>query len=44
MAAIRSLFALLAAAAVSIGLLLPVPGTHRDVNVPGQFETMDVAN
>jgi hypothetical protein len=44
MAAIKSLFALLAVAAVSIGLLLPVPGAHRDVNVRGQFEIMDVAN
>ena len=44
MAAVKSLFALLAAAAVSIGLLLPVPGVHRDVNVHGQFEIMDVAN
>jgi len=44
MAAVKSLFVLLTAAAVSIGLLLPVPGAHRDVNVQGQFEIMDVAN
>ena len=43
-AAVKSLFALLAAAAVSIGLLLPVPGPHRDVNAPGQFQIMDVAD
>ncbi|EJL34335.1 hypothetical protein PMI01_01723 [Caulobacter sp. AP07] len=44
MAAVKSLFVLVAVAAVSIGLLLPVPGAHRDVNVQGQFEIMDVAN
>jgi hypothetical protein len=44
MAAVKSLFALLAVAAVSIGLLLPVPGAHHSVTVHGQFETLDVAN
>lgn len=43
MAAVKSLFALLAAAAVSIGLLLPVPGAHRqDLDAQGQYELMDV--
>ncbi|WP_426043628.1 hypothetical protein [Caulobacter sp. DWR3-1-2] len=44
MAAIKSLFALLAVAAVSIGLLLPVPGVHKDVNMQGRHELMEVAN
>ena len=44
MAAVKSLFALLAVVAVSIGLLLPVPGAHKDVNMQGRFELMDVAN
>jgi hypothetical protein len=44
MAAVKSLFVLLAAAAVSIGLLLPVPGAHRDVNVQGQFEIVEIGN
>ncbi|CAN5185178.1 hypothetical protein BH10PSE4_BH10PSE4_10590 [soil metagenome] len=44
MAAVKSLFALLAVAAVSIGLLLPVPGAHKDVNMQGRYELMDVAN
>jgi hypothetical protein len=42
MAAVKSLFAVLAAAAVSIGLLLPVPGVHQDLNAQGQYELMDV--
>jgi hypothetical protein len=44
MAAVKSLFVLLAAAAVSIGLLLPVPGAHRDVNAQGQFEIVEIGN
>ena len=44
MAAVKSLFALLAVAAVSIGFLLPVPGAHKNVNMQGRYELMDVAN
>ena len=42
--AVKGLFALATAAAISIGLLLPVPGAHKDVNMQGRFELMDVAN
>jgi hypothetical protein len=42
---VKALFALAAVAAVSIGLLLPVPGAaHRDVDAPGRYEMMDVGN
>ena len=35
--------ALFAVAAVSIGLLLPVPGgAHRNLDARGHYETMDV--
>ena len=43
MAAVKSLFVLLAAAAVSIGLLLPVPGGgHQSADARGHYELMDV--
>jgi hypothetical protein len=43
MAAVKSLFALVAAAAVSIGLLLPVPGGHnQNPDARGHYELMDV--
>lgn len=41
--ATKALFALAAVAAVSIGLLLPVPGgTHQKLDARGHYELMDV--
>ena len=43
--AVKGLFALATAAAISIGLLLPIPGAvHRNLDVQGHYETMDVGN
>lgn len=43
--AIKALFALAAVAAVSIGLLLPVPHAGGpDLNARGHYELMDVGN
>ena len=42
---VKALFALATVAAVSIGLLLPVPGAaHRDLDAQGRYELMDVGN
>ena len=41
--ATKALFALATVAAVSIGLLLPVPGAvHQNLDARGHYETMDV--
>ena len=41
--ATKALFALATVAAVSIGLLLPVPGAvHQKLDAPGHYELMDV--
>ena len=40
--ATKALFALAAVAAVSIGLLLPVPGAHQNPDARGHYELMDV--
>uniref|UniRef100_B0T3Z0 Uncharacterized protein n=1 Tax=Caulobacter sp. (strain K31) TaxID=366602 RepID=B0T3Z0_CAUSK len=43
--AVKGLFALATVAAISIGLLLPVPGAvHQKLDVQGLYETMDVGN
>ncbi len=43
--AVKALFALATVAAVSIGLLLPVPGTvHQSPDARGHYELMDVGN
>ena len=43
--ATKALFALAAVAAVSIGLLLPVPGGGRQsLDARGHYETMDVGH
>jgi hypothetical protein len=40
---VKALFALATVAAVSIGLLLPVPGAgHQNLDARGRYETMDV--
>jgi hypothetical protein len=40
---VKALFALATVAAVSIGLLLPVPGAgHQRLDARGHYETMDV--
>jgi hypothetical protein len=42
---IKALFALATVAAVSIGLLLPVPGASRQsLDAQGHYELMDVGN
>jgi hypothetical protein len=42
---VKALFALATVAAVSIGLLLPVPGAiHQDLDARGHYELMDVGN
>ena len=42
---VKALFALAAVAAVSIGLLLPVPGGLRqNLDARGHYELMDVGN
>jgi hypothetical protein len=42
---IKALFALATVAAVSIGLLLPVPRAgHQDMNARGHYELMDVGD
>jgi len=42
---VKALFALAALAAVSVGLLLPVPGAVRqDLNARGHYELMDVGD
>ena len=44
-APLKALFALATVAAVSIGLLLPVPGgVHQNLDAHGQYELMDVGN
>ena len=41
--ATKALFALATVAAISIGLLLPVPGgVHQKLDAPGRYELMDV--
>ncbi len=43
--AVKALFALATAAAVSIGLLLPVPGgVRQNLDARGHYEMMDVGN
>lgn len=43
--ALKALFALATVAAVSIGLLLPVPGgVHQNLDARGHYELMDVGN
>jgi len=41
---VKALFALAAVAAVSIGLLLPVPGGRQSPDARGHYELMDVGN
>jgi hypothetical protein len=42
---VKALFALAAVAAVSIGLLLPVPGSVRqNLDARGHYELMDVGD
>jgi hypothetical protein len=42
---VKALFALAAVAAVSIGLLLPVPGAvHQNLDARGHYEMMDVGH
>jgi hypothetical protein len=44
-APLKALFALTTVAAVSIGLLLPVPGAvHQNLDARGHYELMDVGN
>ena len=41
--ATKALFALATVAAISIGLLLPVPGgVHQNLDARGHYETMDI--
>jgi hypothetical protein len=43
--AVKALFALATVAAVSIGLLLPVPGgVRQNVDARGHYELMDVSH
>ena len=43
--AVKGLFALATAAAIFIGLLLPVPGAvHQNLDAQGHYELMDVGN
>lgn len=42
--AVKALFALATVAAVSIGLLLPVPGARQNLDGRGHYELMDVGN
>ncbi len=42
--AVKALFALATVAAVSIGLLLPVPGMHQPLDARGHYELMDVGH
>jgi hypothetical protein len=42
--ATKALFAVAAVAAVSIGLLLPVPGGRQSPDARGHYELMDVGN
>ena len=41
---IKALFTLVTLAAISIGLLLPVPGARQDLDARGHYELMDVGN
>lgn len=44
-ATVKALFALATVAAVSIGLLLPVPGgVRQNLDARGHYELMDVGN
>jgi hypothetical protein len=41
---VKALFALAAVVAVSVGLVLPVPGVHQSLDARGHYELMDVGN
>ncbi len=43
--AVKGIFALATVAAISIGLLLPVPcAVHKNLDTQGHYELMDVGN